>query len=129
MPLNDLSLDQLIRSYLICGATEGKSQKTTDWYSANLWRFSQFLKDNNHYNPVPGIGTAEARAFISHLQNGVKRWEKSPFIRDNNPLSPFSVQGYSRSIKALWSWLTSEGYIQHNPMLMLYYSIYNYHPF
>jgi len=38
------SLDQLIDSYLLCCITEGKSQKTIDWYSANLRRFSQFLK-------------------------------------------------------------------------------------
>ncbi len=109
-------LGQLIESYVLCCCTEGKSRKTTDWYRANLSRFSRYLKEHAFPQKVEEIGTAEARSFIFHLQNEVKRWEASAYVRDNKHLSPFSVQGYARSIKAFWSWLLAEGYISQNPM-------------
>ncbi len=68
-------LEQLIESYVLCCTTEGKSRKTTDWYRANLSRFSRYLKEHALLQEVAEIGRAEARSFIFHLQNEVKRWE------------------------------------------------------
>lgn len=113
------SLDRLIDTYLLCCTTEGKSPKTLDFYKANLRRFSRFLLSHGLDLPVPDIGPAEARSFIFHLQNNVTRWEDSPFVNDSKRLSPFSVQGYARTIKAFWSWLLAEGYIEGNSMARL----------
>jgi integrase/recombinase XerD len=110
------SLNHLVETFLLCCATEGKSPKTIQWYGANLKRFSKYLDDNHLPNRVTETGTAEVRAFIFHLQNNVRRWETSPSVKDQNRLSPFSVHGYARTIKAFWSWLLIEGYIQTNPM-------------
>jgi len=68
---------------------------------------------------VTDIGITEVRQFIHHLQSEVVRWEDKPNIRDSGRLSPFSVQGYARTIKAFWSWLVEEGYIQENPIARL----------
>jgi site-specific recombinase XerD len=114
-----LNLVRLTESYVLCLSTEGKSTRTITWYTANLKRFARFLSDNHLPDSVDKIGKEEARSFISHLQNGVKRWEGSPFVYDDKGLSPYSVQGYARTIKAFWSWLLVEGYIIHNPMISL----------
>lgn len=113
------SLDQLIESYLVCCATEGKSRKTIEFYSSTLKRFSRFLKNQELSTSVLEMGTTEGRKFIFHLQNDVTRWEDSPFIHDNKRLSPFSIQGYVRAIKAFWSWLNAEGFITANTMAAL----------
>lgn len=112
-------LDRIIQDFLLCCAAEGKSPRTIEWYRANLTRFSTFLKSQGLGQSLLEIGTTEARSFILHLQNDVKRWESCPSINDHKGLSPFSVQGYARTIKAFWSWLLNEGYIDSNPMSRL----------
>lgn len=116
MTIKAPSLEQLIDSYLICCMTEGKSPKTIEFYSNTLKRFSRFLKGHRLIKPVDGIGTMEARKFVFHLQNNVIRWEDTPYIHDDRRLSPFSIQGYVRSIKAFWSWLYNEEFIEDNPL-------------
>ena len=52
MPTELPSLDRLIDNYLLCSTAEGKSKKTTEWYRANLKRFSHFLKREHLDHPV-----------------------------------------------------------------------------
>ena len=116
MVLKIPSFDQLIETHVMCCLTEGKSRKTAEWYAANLKRFNEYLNKHELAVAVTEIGTAEARQFIFHLQNNAKRWENCLNIHDDQNLSPFSVHGYVRTIKAFWSWLLVEGYIHNNPM-------------
>jgi len=106
-------------AYRICAQAEGKSQRSIDWDGANLERFSQFLKREQPGSSIADIGSPEARRFILHLQNDVRRWETSPFISDTKGLSPLTIHGYARAIKAFWSWLVDEGYIAENSMARL----------
>jgi len=110
------SLDRLITSYLMCCQTEGKSPKTIEWYGSNLKRLCSFLRCRSYSLRVEEINMAEIREFIYHLQNEAVRWANSRYIKDGSNLSPYSVQGYVRSIKAFWSWLTLEGYASQNVM-------------
>ena len=100
------SLDRLITSYLMCCQTEGKSPKTIEWYGSNLKRLCSFLSRRGYSLRVEEINMAEIREFIYYLQNEAVRWANSRYIKDCSKLSPYSVQGYVRSIKAFWSWLT-----------------------
>ena len=113
------NLVRLTESYALCLSTEGKSNKTIKWYSANLIRFAKFLSDNQIPDNVTEIGKEEARRFISYLQTEVRRWENHSGIHDDKRLSAYSVQGYARTIKAFWSWLMDEDYITRNPMANL----------
>lgn len=119
MRLTEHTFEDLIQNHVHCLTTEGRSQKTIDWYTSNLKRFSRFLKSNNMPQSVTDIGISEVRLFIHHLQSEVVRWEDNPNIRDTEKLSPFSVQGYVRTIKAFWSWLLEEEYIKENPIARL----------
>ncbi len=119
MHLIEPDFEDLIQNHMYCLTAEGRSQKTIDWYAANLKRFLRFLKSNNMSASVKDIGVTQGRQFIHHLQSEVVRWEDSPNISDSGRLSPFSVQGYVRTIKAFWSWLLEEDYIQENPIARL----------
>ena len=112
-------LDRLIASYLMCCQAEGKSPKTIEWYGANLKRLCNFLRCRSYSVQVKEIDVAQIREFIYYLQNEAVRWANSRYIKDNSNLSPYSVQGYVRSIKAFWSWLTLEGYTSQNVMCRL----------
>ncbi len=116
MRLNLPSFDDLIQYQVECLSSEGRSQKTIKWYCANLRRFLRFLRDHRLADSIDEIGVAEARRFVLYLQTEVTRWQDSPYTRDSKRLSPFSVLGYVRTIKAFWSWLIFEGYITSNPM-------------
>ena len=105
-----------MQNHGICLSTEGRNQNTVKWYANNLRRFLQFLRNRQLPDSIEDIGIREVRDFIYYLQNEVTRWESSPYNRDGKRLSPFSVQGYVRTIKAFWSRLVAEGYIQNNPM-------------
>ena len=50
------SFDALIQNQDICLATEGRSQKTIDWYANNLIRFLQFLRNRQVPDSVRDIG-------------------------------------------------------------------------
>src|SRR5665811_1638350 len=110
--LSEPNFDILIQNHAHCLATEGRSKKTTDWYFSNLQRFLKYLKGHALPQSINDVGIIEARGFIHYLQTEVVRWEDSPNINDSKRLSPFSVLGYARTIKAFWSWLLEEGYIQ-----------------
>ena len=69
MDIRTQTIDQAIESYIVCCATEGKSPKTIDWYSANLRRFRDYLRREGLALCVTDIGTNEARQFNFHLQN------------------------------------------------------------
>ena len=80
------SLDALIEGFLICCMTEGKSEKTIEFYAHNLSKFSRFTKEQKMDLPVDQIGTAEARKFIFYLQNDATRWEHNPKIQTGGRL-------------------------------------------
>ena len=93
------SFDALIQNQGICLATEGRSQRTINWYASNLIRFLKYLRNRQLPDSVEDIGVSQIRNFIFYLQNEFTRWESSPHTKDVKRLSPFSVQGYVITIK------------------------------
>jgi site-specific recombinase XerD len=60
------------------------------------------------------MGAAELRAYLLHLQK-TDRWSGHPHIgQGKGALSPFSIQGHARAVKAFWGWLEREGHIEAN---------------
>jgi integrase/recombinase XerD len=107
---NSLDLANLIEGFRLSCQTEGKSLKTIDWYICFLNKFGQFLKQNQMPNHVEEIDKTHIRAFIRYLQTEVR------IPRNGAALSPATVQGYVRTLKAFFSWVEREGYIAANPM-------------
>jgi len=103
-------LDNLIDGFKLSCQTEGKSPRTTEWYSAFLARFLSFLKLREFPTGIGLLGKNHIKAFILYLQTEVK----TPF--QGRPLSSSTVQGYVRTLKAFFAWATREDYIQSNPM-------------
>ncbi len=89
--LTEPNFEDLIQNHAHCLTAGGRSQKTIDWYSANLKRFLKFLKSHNMSASVKDIGIPKVRRFIHHLQSEVVRWEDKPDISDSGRLSPFSI--------------------------------------
>ncbi|MCK4782649.1 MAG: tyrosine-type recombinase/integrase [Desulfobacteraceae bacterium] len=110
----NISLDNLLIQYQLSLEAANGSPKTFQGYSDILRRFFDFLKDKGHINSVSDIGREEVRVYTKSLQNA-KRWPNKPQNgEDRGKLSPATVQDHIRAIKAFWSWLQDNGYIEKN---------------
>jgi site-specific recombinase XerD len=113
MTSNPMELKILIQGFKLSCQTEGKSLKTIEWYMSFLKRFNHFLENNDYSASIDRIEKDSIRAFILYLQQEAK----TPHTF--KPLSYCTVQGYVRTLKAFFSWLLREEYIESNPMLKI----------
>jgi len=109
MKASALNLRNLIEGFRLSCQTEGKSPKTTEWYTTFLGKFQSFLELKHMPIDAARIGKDHIRAFILYLQSEAR----TP--RSEKMLSPATVQGYVRTIKVFFSWVVREEYLSHNP--------------
>jgi site-specific recombinase XerD len=110
METSILELKNLIEGFRLSCQTEGKSPKTIEWYTAFLIRFRSFLESNHSPTSINSLNKTHIRAFIRYLQDEAR----TP--KSRKPLSQSTVQGYVRTLKAFFSWLVREEYLELNPM-------------
>jgi integrase/recombinase XerD len=110
------SVEDMLDYYRQCLEAANRSQKTIGWYMDILRRFFAFLESSKLIKPVPELGIKEIREYISYLQKSVKWPNHQGTAEEKGSLSPHSIQGYIRGIKAFWSWLTGEGYVEENAL-------------
>ena len=114
-----LQIEDLLGAYRRDLGAANRSPKTISWYMEILHRFFAFLDSRNLAKPIEDIGREEVRTYIRYLQT-VRKWPNSPYIRaTKGNLSPYSVQGHVRAIKAFWGWLLREEYTLKNPLAKL----------
>jgi integrase/recombinase XerD len=112
-----LHVEDLLSAYRRHLEAANRSPKTISWYMEILRRFFDFLDLNNLTKSIGDIGREEVRTYILYLQS-VRKWPNSPYIRANKgTLSPYTIQGHVRAIKAFWSWLSKEEYLPENPLI------------
>ena len=111
----DVTVQTLIDMFILSKQVEGKSTRTIGWYRANLDSFAKFA--TNGEPPRLGDLTLESgRAFIAHLQGKTTRYgghHMRPVQQGG--LSPNTIHGYVRTLKAFGSWIHEEGYVQAHP--------------
>jgi site-specific recombinase XerD len=108
------SAKELLEHYGSSLQVMNRSPKTISWYIEILGRYFSFLESNSLTRPIDELGKDELRAYIRHLQGSAK-WENNVHIKAaRGKLSPYSIQGHVRAVKAFWSWLASEGYVEEN---------------
>ncbi|MBI2857987.1 MAG: phage integrase N-terminal SAM-like domain-containing protein, partial [Chloroflexi bacterium] len=113
--LSTVSLEDLMGQYRASLKAGNRSPKTISWYLATLEQYCSFLQANGLAKPVNKLGAKEVQAYVLHLQKAV-RWANIPNKKHESKLSPFSVQGHVRAIKAFFSWLADQGYLEDNPL-------------
>lgn len=113
-----LEVSELLSNYRISLETCNRSCTTITWYLDILHDFFfKFLNTRKKLKPVSELNREELRAYIQHLQCS-KRWPNRKHNgKDYGRLSPFTIQGRVRAIKAFWGWLFDEGHIKDNPLV------------
>jgi site-specific recombinase XerD len=108
-------LFELIEYYEICNRAEGKSPKTTSWYSANLKNFRNYLKNRHLPDSLDNIDTKLLREYVLYLLKRT-RFENHPYTPAKPELlSTATVHGHVRTLRAFFNWLVAEGLAQTNP--------------
>lgn len=105
MDSNMLEIQNLIEGFRLSCQTEGKSPKTTEWYTSFMTRFRLFLESEQLPTALSSITKNHIREFILYLQT------KAKTPRGEKPLSGATIQGYVRAIRAFFSWADREGYM------------------
>lgn len=111
MDKDAVSLEKLMLQYEASNRAEQKSPQTAIWYQTALGQFLHYLRQQR-IEPVLGSVDSElVRQYILHLQTRPK-YEDHPISQTNGKLSPVTVQGYVRAMKAFFNWLYREGYTE-----------------
>ena len=100
LEMSKLELTKLITHYAQSNRADNKSAKTITWYSEMLEGYVKFLRSINREPILAELNVETVRQFILHEQS--------------RSLSPFTVQGKVRALRAFSSWLWNEGYTPDN---------------
>lgn len=107
------NLDDFVLIYEKFAASENKSKRTIEDTAAAVRQFHKFLGGSVNVHEVQA---EDLREYIRALQER-PRWSDHPTIKPKDTrLSPHSIASYVRSIRAFWSWLKREDFIDENPM-------------
>jgi len=108
---------ELLGEYRLHLEASNRSRKTISWYLDILRRFFNFLELNNLMKPANEISKEDLQAYIIHRKTA-KRWPNNTHIKEENKggLSPHSIQGDVRAIKAFWGWLLYQGHIENDAL-------------
>jgi site-specific recombinase XerD len=113
------NIDELIMRFEMSNLADGKSHKTVRWYSDILKYLSRYLKGNGQTNHINGFNIENARRYVLYLGSRNK-FDRHPYTpKQNSPLSPQTVRGHIRGLKAFSSWLYREKYTSENRLQYL----------
>jgi integrase/recombinase XerD len=109
-----MTLQDALIAYKTYTRAEGKSPKTVAWVVSSVGYFANFLSPDKQ--DIASVTGHDLRRFIIALQ-GKQKFSNHPHNKpQKGKLSPQSVDTYCRGIKAFFSFLHREGFIQTNPM-------------
>jgi site-specific recombinase XerD len=109
------SLSEFIDYYEICNRAEDKSPRTVDWYTANLKSFHSYMKSRHLPDKPDKIDIKALRQYVLYLLKRNKYQVHPTTPEKREPLSTSSVHGHVRTLRAFFSWLVAEGFIEANP--------------
>ena len=112
MNKDNASLETLALQYEVFNRAEGKTKCTVEWYRTITGIFIDYLKSRGLEPILGNIDIGIVREYILHLQ-GRKRYDGHPQTpKQEELLSPTSIQGYIRALKTFFNWLYKEGYTE-----------------
>jgi len=109
-----LTIDELLVRYTVSNQADGKSTRTTAWYTDLLTQFLRYLKANDYQCTLSTFNIDIIRGYVLFLQRR-PRFQGHPFISQKGELlSPKTVQCHVRVLKAFSTWLYEEEYTSIN---------------
>ncbi|OQB24521.1 MAG: Tyrosine recombinase XerD [Chloroflexi bacterium ADurb.Bin180] len=115
----EITISTLLELFLATKSTEGRSDRTIGWYKEKLGPFVRYL-GNGHDALLPNLNLERARAFVASLQERDSRFAEHPYRQTlKGGLSPFTIHGYVRAMRAFSAWLVEEEFVTSDPLAKL----------
>ena len=108
------TINKLITHFELSNLADGKSDSTITWYQDILKLFTRYLKENRHTNRIEEFNIENARNYVLYLRSRNKFGRYTNTSLQHSGLSPQTVRGHIRGIKAFSSWLYREQYTEEN---------------
>jgi len=113
------TIKKLITHFEMSNLVDGKSESTITWYSDILKLFSRYIKENKHTNRIEEFNVENARNYVLYLRSRNKFGRYANTHVQHSGLSPQTVRGHIRGLKAFSSWLYREKYTDENVLQYL----------
>lgn len=110
-----MKLDEVLRQFLLDCEVRGLTEQAISFYRRRLTLFVQRLEQECQVTELEQVKIVHLRQFVQLLMK-TKADENNPRkpVQDK-PLSAFTVRGYVRSVKRLFSWCFDEELLNANP--------------
>ena len=108
------TINKLITHFELSNLADGKSDSTITWYSDILKLFSRYLRENRHTVRIEEFNVGNARDYVLYLRSRNKFARYITTHIQHSGLSPQTVRGHIRGLKAFSSWLYREQYTDEN---------------
>ena len=98
MNKDNTPLEKLILQFEAYNRSEGKTEQTVRWYNTGLGLFVDYLKGTSLTPSLGNVDIGVVREYILHLQKR-KKFEDHPITpKQDELLSPVSINCYVRSL-------------------------------
>ena len=109
-------MDRYLAGFRLHCIAEAKSPRTVMWYEHKLRIFRDYLHRQFQVDDPAEITADHIRTFLVHMRDEVHLGELNPHrLPEKKLLSPHTVQGYFRAVRAFFTWLMNEEYLDKDP--------------
>ena len=98
-----LELDKLVQRFEVHNKSDGKSERTVEWYNEVLGLFLDWFKAEGMSTFLDDVGEDEVRLFVLHLQTRNGLWGDA---------SSHTVNNRVRALRAFFNWVYRQGYTE-----------------
>jgi len=113
------TIAKLISHFEMSNSADGKSESTISWYNYILKLFLRYLKENRYSHSIEEFNIENVREYTLYLRSRNKFGKYANTQVQHTGLSPQTIRGHIRGLKALSSWLYREKYTDENRLLNL----------
>lgn len=114
-----MKLTEVVDQFLIDCKVRGLTGQAIDFYRKRLTMFIRKLEDHFQVTDLEQVKIAHLRQFVRLLME-TKADENNPHKpTQEKPLSAYTIRGYVRSVKRLFSWCIDEDLLNVNPATRL----------
>lgn len=112
-----MDLIMLIEHYIRSGRIAGKSPQTLLWYEKRLRQFTDYLRREGHSMRAQDLHREDGEGYIDDLMNRTALYQSHPHHTpvEGGKLSPHTIHGHVRAIRALTHWASEEQYLLEDP--------------
>jgi len=112
------SLKSLVKAFVLTQRTDGKSQRTVEYYEGNLGRFLWYAEKEGWPNDARLITEWHIREFLGYITSETQRWRLNGNGSESSrrQASHSTLHHYYAVLKTFFNWCVKEGFLAESPL-------------